>query len=317
MIRWTKMKKYIAIISFTLILLTGCSTTETLSFLNDLLDLFENEQIKQTELKSALEHKDLDLHEMQVHFIDTGQADATLIRFYDAEDEFHILYDTGDWKGNEVVPYLETLDIDQLDLVIISHPHADHIGQLKEVIENFSIGELWMTGNETNTNLFETTLETIMNYDIPFVEPEAGEVLTIGPLTIEVLHPTSSQLTGDLNRDSLSARFTYGDVSFMFTGDGDHKTEADIMKHFKEIDAHVLHLGHHGSNTSSSEAFLNRVSPQYAIYSAGIDNKYGHPHDEVIDLLQKNSITTFGTDKDGSIVLTTDGQDIHIETYPK
>src|SRR5699024_1948915 len=128
------------------------------------------------------------------------------IRFFDEDTSVHILYDTGDWRGDEVVPYLQSLDIDALDVVIISHPHADHIGQLTDVMEEFPVDEIWMTGNTASTDLFQRTMESIAENDIAFIEPIAGEVLTIGPLTIEILHPDET-LTGNLNRDSLSARF--------------------------------------------------------------------------------------------------------------
>lgn len=309
------MKRIIITLGLTLTLLTACTLDDALDIIDMVVDLVDQDELKQTELQSTLEHQNIDIHEMQVHFIDVGQADATLIRFYDDDGEFNILYDTGDWQGNEVVPYLKSLQIKDLDLVIISHPHADHIGQLSKVIDAFPIGEIWMTENEANTQLFMNTILAIEEADIPLLFPVAGHTIDYGPLHMTVLHP-GTDLSGDLNRDSLSTHMTYGDVSIMFTGDADQKAEEEIMGHFKDIQANILHLGHHGSNTSSHDAFVKKVDPSLAIYSAGLDNKYGHPHDEVIDTIQALQIDLYGTIEDGTIVLTTDGNDIQIDTYP-
>lgn len=309
------MKRLIIIFVSSLFLLTGCSWEESLEVIGDLLDDILNEYIEQKELEATSIHKELSLYEMEVHYIDVGQGDATLLRFYDEDEAVHILYDTGDWKGNEVVPYLQQLEITDLDLVIISHPHADHIGQLKGVLENFNVHELWMTGNQAETDLFQTTMQTVLNQNIHYLEPTAGDKLTIGPLLIEVLHPGET-LTGDLNRDSLAARFTYGDISFMFTGDAYIQSEEEILNRFKNVEANFLQLGHHGSNTSNSKAFIQAVNPDYAIYSAGFDNKYGHPHTEIRDLFTSLQIPLYGTDEHGTIVVTTDGTDAIIDTYP-
>jgi len=308
------MKKILFICMTAILLLTACDTEDAFTFIDYLIDELSQSEVTQKELDATNMYQDIDLHEMQVHYMDVGQADASLIRFYDDDAEVNILYDTGDWRGDEVVPYLQALQIDTVDLVIISHPHADHMGQLKEVIDAFTVEEIWMTANEANTDLFATTMKKIVDQDIHYLEPTAGDLVTIGPLTIEILHPGET-LTGDFNRDSLSARFTYGEQAFLFTGDAIRQSEDDMMDAFKDLQADFLHLGHHGSRTSSSKAFVRAVDPSYAIYSAGLHNKYDHPHEETIVLFNKLQIPIYGTDQDGHIIVTTDGTNIEIDTY--
>lgn len=253
--------------------------------------------------------------ELAVRYLDVGQADATVFHLNDNDEEYTILYDVGDWQGEEVVTYLHDHNIKDLDLVIVSHPHADHMGQLKPILEQFSVKEVWMTGNETNTNLFISALEVLLADDtIAYREPDIGDTYELGPLHIEVLHPNPTELTGDLNEDSLSILATFGEIKFLFTGDAGVKTERDIMEQHRHIGAHFLQLGHHGSNTSSDEAFITKVNPSYAIYSAGVNNSYGHPSPEVIQLLNKLRIPVLGTDDYGTITVTTDGKEYDVST---
>jgi len=256
--------------------------------------------------------ENIQLEQLKVHYIDVGQGDASLLQFSDNDNNYTILYDTGDWQGNEVVPYLQQQKISYIDLIIISHPHADHIGQLKKVLENFDVGEIWMTGNTANTKVFQSAVEAVMNSNADYDEPMAGDKFDIGPLEITILHPSS--LTGDLNEDSLSARFTYGNVSFVFTGDAYKSGEKEMIQRTTEIQADFLQLGHHGSSTSSDKQFVKTVQPKYAIYSAASGNSYGHPHVETVDLFEELNIPLYGTDVHGTIIVTTDGTTSEIST---
>src|SRR5699024_8777443 len=134
----------------------------------------------------------------------------------------------------------------------------------------------------------------------------------VGELTIQILHPKT--LTGDLNQDSLSAHFSYGDTAFLFTGDAYVKQEKQMIDQDMNLEADFLQLGHHGSDTSTSQPFLDEVKPTYTIYSAGKGNTYGHPHQEVLDRLDASNVNTYGTDVHGNIVVTTDGVDSEIHT---
>lgn len=256
-----------------------------------------------------------DTDSLAVRYLDVGQADATVFHLHDDKRDYVILYDVGDWQGKEVVDYLHEQQIENIDLIMISHPHADHIGQLKPILEQFSVAEVWMTGAETDTNLFISTVETLLADDsINYNEPSVGETYEVGPLHIEVLHPNPTELTGDLNEDSLSILATFGEVKFLFTGDAGVKTEQKIIAEHKHIKAQFLQLGHHGSNTSSDTSFIDKVEPAYAIYSAGANNKYGHPSPEVVDLIGEKNIPLLGTDVYGTITVLTDGKDFTIET---
>lgn len=249
---------------------------------------------------------------LTVHYIDAGQGDAALLTFTDEEDAYAILFDAGDWRGNEVVPYLQNVGVDYLDIVIISHPHADHIGQLDDVLAAVDVGEVWMTGNTANSGIYERAAEAILQSDADYDEPTAGDIFDIGPLTIEILHPNN--LTGKLNEDSLAALFTYGDIEFLFTGDAYIEQENAILSRKKNLKADFIQLGHHGSKTSSGKKFLEAVAPTYAIYSAGTGNSYGHPHQEVLDRLQTIGVKVYGTDVHGNIVVTTDGSEAEVST---
>lgn len=264
------------------------------------------------ELNKEQEKEVNTLSELKVHYIDAGQADATLFQFADGEENYTILYDTGDWNKNDVINYLDAQNIQLIDLVIISHPHADHIGQLAEIIKTFEVGEVWFSGNTSSSKTFQKSVEAIMASDADYYEPRRGETFEIGPMEIEVLHP--NKLTGDLNEDSISLRFIYGDMKFVFTGDAYKRQELQMINSDLSVEADILQLGHHGSNTSSDEAFLKAVNPYVAIYSAGKDNSYGHPHHEVVSLIQNLGIDLYGTDVHGTIIVTTDGTDYDLLT---
>ncbi|MBO1005444.1 MBL fold metallo-hydrolase [Pseudogracilibacillus auburnensis] len=293
------MHKQIQIMFLFLILLLGCQNTTAGS---------PTKQIG----NSTDEATKTVQNQLTVHYIDVGQGDATLFQYVDENTEYTILYDTGDWQGNEVVPYLQKENVHFIDVIIISHPHADHIGQLENVMKNFDVGEVWMSGNSTNTKLFQSAMEAVLESDANYEEPTAGDIFDIGSLELVVLHPES--LTGGLNEDSLSIRFTYGEVSFLFTGDAYKKQERQIIQRTDDIQADFLQLGHHGSKTSSDPEFIEAVQPKYAIYSAGAGNSYGHPNEEVVDLFAEKEIPLYGTDMHGTIMVKTDGVKSTIET---
>jgi len=245
---------------------------------------------------------------LTVHFIDVGQADATLLEF----EEYTMLIDTGDWNSTDAVDYLKEQGLEKLDIVVGTHPDSDHIGQLKQIVEQFEVGEVWMSGNASTSNTFIEALKAIDETGTDYYEPRSGEVFDVGSLQIEVLYP--EEVTGKANEESISLKLTYGDVRFIFTGDAGVKEEQEMIDSGIDLDAEILHLGHHGSNTSTSRAFLEAVSPEVAVYSAGIDNSYGRPHAEVIASAENAGAKVYGTDVNGTIVLETDGKEYEIKT---
>lgn len=272
----------------------------------------ENNQMP--EKKDEETKKSEKLGDLKAHFIDVDQAESILFQHQGNGETIHILYDTGDWRRKDVVNYLNQLGVRTIDLVIISHPHADHIGQLEHVMKQFDVKEVWMTGNVASSKVYQRALEAVLNSNADFYEPKVGETFKIGPIALEVLHP--NRLTNDLNRDSLSARLTYGNVSFLLTGDATKESEQEMMRR-GNVRAHILSVGHHGSNTSTSHAFLDAVKPEVAIYSAGVDSQYGHPHWEVVQRIQERNISLYGTDVHGTIVVQTDGNRYSISTAKK
>lgn len=250
--------------------------------------------------------------ELSVHFIDVGQADATLFQYGGGKDSYNILFDTGDWRGNQVVDYLNAQQVSTIDLVIVSHPDADHIGQLAKVMDAFDVGEVWLSGNESSSQIFQQAIEAVLASDADYYEPRAGDHFAIGPLEIDILYPES--ISGKSNEESIAALFTYGAVKLLLTGDAGRSEENYMRNHF-DVEADILHLGHHGSKTSSDPAFIDAVSPSIAVYSAGAGNSYGHPSPEVVATIEERDIELYGTDSHGTITITTDGQQIgQVET---
>ncbi|AOV07079.1 MBL fold metallo-hydrolase [Sporosarcina ureilytica] len=249
---------------------------------------------------------------LRVHYINVGQADATLLQLVDEEEAFNILIDTGDWNANDVVNYLQKEKISEIDLITITHPHADHIGQLDKIINTFNVGEVWMNGDTMNSQVFLNALEAIEKNGVDYYEPRAGETFDIGALQIDVVHPMDLSL--NTNSNSIVIRIQYGDIAFLFTGDAERAAEDKMLASGANLNAHILHLGHHGSKTSTSVPFLEAVNPEVAIYSAGMNNAYGLPDMEVIERVNAHHTIVYGTDQYGTILVETDGHKYHIMT---
>lgn len=253
------------------------------------------------------------IEDIKVHFIDAGQADATLFEYSEGDEDYAVLFDAGDWNQDDVVHYLNTEGIENIDVMMLSHPHADHIGQADRIIENFSVDEVFMSGEIQTSQTFERVIDAIDYHDVGYEESRAGDIYDVGPLQIEMINPEN--LDSDENNNSLAARFQYGDdFSVMLTGDVEEATEAQIVSRGYTLETDILQLGHHGSDTSSSSIFIDEVDPAVAIYSAGEDNQYGHPHDSVLAALEGRGTEVYGTSVDGTIVVTSDGESYDIET---
>lgn len=249
---------------------------------------------------------------MEIHFIDAGQADATLFLFEKEGEPFSILYDAGDWTRTDVVEYLHDQELNGIDIMIASHPHADHIGQMAIIIDEFDVSEVWMSGEEHSSATYEHVIDAVLSSDAIYEEPRTGDEYRIGDAELIILNP--ERLTGDLHDSSLSIKLTYGEHRFLLTGDAEHSAEERMINTGINLDADVLHLGHHGSRTSTGEAFLDAVAPSYAIISAGMDNSYGHPHEEVTDRVLSREIEIYATYEHGTIIMETDGASLNVST---
>lgn len=248
--------------------------------------------------------------ELEVHFIDAGQGDATLFLAPDAT----VLVDAGRHTATDVVDYLEDKGVSTIDVVAITHPHADHIGQFAAVLERFAVAEVWWSPTTHTTETFASAVTALERSDAAFEEPVESDTADVGSLRFEFVNPPAGGTDGDLHDNGLAFRVTYGGVAFLFTGDAETETEQRIVAAHPDLRAAVYQVGHHGSSSSSSQALLDAVTPEVAIYSAGRDNTYGHPHPEVIDRLHDAGVEVYGTDEHGTVIVTTGGTDVHITT---
>ena len=245
---------------------------------------------------------------LYAYFFDVGQGDATLLRGPD----FTILVDAGRHARSDVVPHLISAGVEQIDLLVGTHPHADHIGQFPEVLRSFPVTEVWMSGDEHTSRTFERAVDAILASGAGYHEPRVGEVIRVGSARVEVLNP--AEVNGDFHDGCVAMRVVYGDMAFMLMGDVEVPGERRMLAAGLPLTAQVLKLGHHGSSTSTSRELLSEVRPEIAIYSAGEGNSYGHPHDEVIRRVRSAGVPVYGTDQDGTILLITDGTHFEVET---
>jgi len=245
--------------------------------------------------------------QMSIYHFDVGQADSTLIE----SEDIHILIDAGHWQRNDVIDQLHQIGVEQIQLMILTHPHADHIGQASKIIKEFEVSKIWMSGWEHDTQTYDNLVNTIENDDISYYEPRVGKVSNFGEIIIEVINPIEP--LSDIH-DNIAVRVVFDEFTAIYTGDAEAKHELEMVNREHQLDAQVLQLGHHGSRNSSTEEFLRAISPEVAIYSAGEDNQYGHPHEETIRQLKNMDIKVYGTPTHGTIIIHTDGSNYTIET---
>lgn len=243
---------------------------------------------------------------LTIHYLNVGQADSILIN----NKEDTMLIDAGNNSdGENIVKFIKNQNIKDIDILVGTHPHEDHIGGLDNIINNFDIGKIYMPDATTNTKTFETVLEAIENKNYNINIPKIDEEFNLGNMKFKVIYTGTDE--SDLNNTSIVLKMIYGSTSYLFTGDATDITEEKILN--KDIKADVLKIGHHGSSYSTTNKFLNVVNPKHGVISVGKDNKYNHPSEQTIKKLNKNKIETYRTDLDGTIKVTSDGKNINIE----
>lgn len=248
-----------------------------------------------------------DGEKLQIWFLDVGQADSILIQDNDA----YMLIDAGNNEdGEKLVSYFQTLGIESFQYVIATHAHEDHIGGMDDIIDNFDIDTFYMPDVITTTKTFESVLDSLEEKNIAFQTPVVDSTFELGNATIQVLYVGTEE--NNLNNTSIVLKLTYGNNSVLFMGDAEKEVETTIEN--KEINADVLKVGHHGSDTSSSKRFLEKVNPSYAIISVGTGNSYGHPNNSTIQALENLNTKIYRTDENGTIIMTTDGTNITFQT---
>ena len=247
--------------------------------------------------------------ELAIHVLDIGQGDATLL----SKDGEWVLIDSGDVDHRpQMKEYLKQYGVSTVSKVIVTHPHADHMGGMLAVFQTAEIEDIYDDGVPTTTNTYRTYLKNIKAKNIRYHKVGAGDTIPLfDGVNFEVLAPVKTikneRGEADLNNNSVVGRLVYGNFAMMFTGDAEAEEEKTILNAGAAVKSDILKVGHHGSRTSSSAAFVKAVAPKIGIISLGAGNSYGHPHAKTLKTLEKHKVEIFRTDRDGTVTVTTTG----------
>lgn len=275
-------------------------------FAGDKIGIFEPEQPTVAPASGS------SVQECRVHFIDVGQGDCELVECGGK----YMLIDAGEnGHETEVLNYLHALGVTKLEYVVASHQHTDHIGGLSEVLEEFEAANIIMprlTKAQTPTNsTYKAFLNAVKNSGAKVIEAKVGATYNLGGASFEILGPVTDDAE-DINNMTAVMRLDYGENSFLFTGDAETEEELEILNNEANLDCDVLKVGHHGSGTSSSNKFLNAVTPEICVISCGENNDYGHPHDNAVKRLEKQTDEIYRTDICGDVVVSSDGEKLSV-----
>ena len=253
------------------------------------------------------DNKLVDTTSFKIYFIDVGEADSILVK---DKDQFSLI-DTGNNEdGPKLVNYFKELGITRFKYIICTHPHEDHIGGMDDIIRNFDVEHIYMPDVQTDYKTYTEIVDLVKSKSMTIEVPEIDSTFTMSDSMFNVLWISNSE--EEINDDSIVLKLNYKNTSFIFTGDATKNVELKILD--KDLKCDVLKLGHHGSSDASSAQFLEKTKPLYGIISVGKDNEYGHPHDITLKKLNYLNTKIYRTDLDGTIVLTSDGENIMIET---
>jgi competence protein ComEC len=246
----------------------------------------------------------------EFHFIDVGQADAILIRVPEGD----ILIDAGTNDSEEALrAYLDELDVDTIEYAVFTHPHADHIGGADMIMKTYDVKNVIMPDATATSKVFTRMLDAIEASDAKVIEATPDKTYSVGDLTLTVLGPQGSGYT-DVNNYSVAVRVDWGNTSALFTGDAEDVSEEEMLDAYGrsgELDVDLFKVAHHGAKNSNTKEFLREVSPVYAVISVGEGNTYGHPTRQALERLEDMDVTYWRTDLEGSVVIVSDGEDLH------
>lgn len=243
-------------------------------------------------------------NELRIHYIDVGQGDAALIQI----NNKNLLIDSGPDK--KAYLYLKKLGIKNLDYVIITHPHQDHIGGLNYIINNINTKTYYFPKIINSSETFKNVLQSLRSKNLKVSTGKAGEKIDLdNNLSLLMISPANDIYT-EVNHYSIVVKLNFMETSFLFCGDSEIINEEEILLNGYNLDSDIIKIAHHGSNSSTSDNFLKEVSPKVAVISVGKGNEYGHPHKETLSKLKKKNIQLFRTDTESTIVLESDGYKI-------
>ncbi|MBN1039222.1 MBL fold metallo-hydrolase [Clostridium sp. ZS1] len=244
-----------------------------------------------------------------IHYIDVGQGDAALIQV----NNINMLIDSGPKESrNKILDYLQSLNIKKINYIIATHPHEDHIGNMAKIIKTYGLYKFYAPKIENTTSTFEKMIDALKdkNLKINVIKKDTNSIDLGKNTDVTVFSPIKDSYD-NINNYSPVIKIQYGDTSFLFTGDAEKEVENEILLDSNNnIRSDVIKIGHHGSSTSSSKSFIEKVNPSIAIISVGADNKFNHPNKSTIDCLTKSNIKIYQTNKENTIILSSDGHKI-------
>lgn len=300
-----KLKKFLLVFCM-LFGLTGCGSEELDMVLEEVIDSGILEELLEMGTMQSVEVPE---GEMVVHFLDVGQADCALLA---SGGRFMLIDGGNNDDAEEITAYLQAAGVEKLDIVVGTHPHEDHIGSLDTVLENFEVEAIYMPDVSVDTATYKDVLKAVKAEGLQVQHPAPGDVLDFNGLLVEIFAPVKKY--NNLNNNSIVLRVSVGERAFLFTGDVETPAEYDILEQDFDLSADVLKVSHHGSASSSVEEFLAYTDGEYAVISVGEGNKYNHPEKEALKRLKNYGMEVFRTDKQGTIVCYTDGEEISFQT---
>ena len=306
------MKKYLSILLILCMCLTACTATNQATSTSEKSqsDTTSGEAVQSGQEEKAAKALDTSKPEgmLEVHYIDVGQGDATLIKC----GSHAMLIDGGNNnKGTTVQLYLKKQGVESLDYVIGTHPDADHIGGLDVIVYKYNCDTVIMPDYEKDTKTYQELVDVIHDKNMKITYPVVGEQYALGEAKFTIIAPNSNSYGGNANDYSVAILLEYGKNRFLFTGDAEEASEAEMLTNGIDISADVYKVAHHGSRSASTQEFLIAVHPKYAVISCGEGNSYGHPHAEVLNRLRSMGVEVFRTDEQGSIIASSDGENIN------